>query len=242
MQLSALFLKKNDYGVSGIGLKTICSAWGELAADTSIEPTTSMLAAPVYASRPSLRVDDVVLTAERAAFMYYGQVTLTERDGAVCQEELPLFAEKCSKKLLKPRRGGQRRMQQVQHTKNSDVLEQRQFFQQLTPAQLFSWSRGNFSVDVDIIENLCPSNLPSEDEIPATMVEALTTDKTRDMDTLQKPTTLNALALVLDVPISMLDLQELRSRQASVISTYNKCMPAGELAAFLDATGRRGQS
>ena len=61
------------------------------------------------------------------------------------------------------------------------------------------------------------------------------------MDTLQKPT-LNALALVRDVPISMLDLQELRSRQASVISTYNKCMPAGELAAFLDATGRRGQS
>jgi hypothetical protein len=41
-------------------------------------------------------------------------------------------------------------MQQVQREKYGDVLEQRRCFQQLTPAQFFSWSRGNFCVDVDI--------------------------------------------------------------------------------------------
>jgi len=246
VQLSALFLR-NDYGACGIGLKTLSEAWGKMADSGITEPTVPLLTGHICSLRKCSQLSVIMLTAERAAFMYYCQVAVTERESQQCcltEEELPSFAQGCIAQLLKPRvrarahTSRQLRVYDVQRKEDEDVLNQRNFFRELSPQQLRSWTRGDYHVDVATPQALRKSDIPAVNDIPSTMTEALTADKVDAYLNNQSLAALKALAMVMDIPVSGLSLHDLRRRLSVVINLLNTCMPVDTLDAALDPERR----
>lgn len=246
VQLSSLFLK-NDYGACGIRLISLAKVWGSLLSTASAadDPPTIATFAECAAGVIKQASDPrhILLTAERAAFMYHCQVALLETEDGGCQlvaGDLPPFASGCTSKLLKPRRRAQDgaasslKVYQTQRPADLDVLDQQNFFSQLSHEKLRTWLQGGYSVLADTPSELQELQLPAADDIPESVTAALAVAKLKSYLSSLSHVQLKAVAWRLDIPVSQLKTHDLRKTLELVINLHHRSMPIDALGAMLE--------
>lgn len=221
-QLTCLYLLDGS-GSSNVSLVTVAKAWRSLLAEASgFAPTLSSLAAHMVAVQPELILKQLVHAAERAAFLLYCQVAaLIDIEDRCCLVvgKPPAFTSGCTEELLRApwaATGDDLPMYAMQHRSDNILLNQHNFFSQLTKEQLRNWAAGEYDTNTSSVSDLRPSHVPL---FPAPAATASADDMATIVERWSEKY-LRAAAGHLHVPVEELSLSELRDMVKTAIELH----------------------